>query len=91
MQNIPSHEKAIRMMFKAGYTNINQEPEYDNVFSLPKNREVLTINGWKSAYDLELSDKILSNDDKPLAIESIKKDINYVLITIKDEVNNIES
>ena len=48
LQNIPSHEKAIRMMFKAAtkYADVEINEE-NNYYTVPETDDVLTENGWK--------------------------------------------
>ena len=57
LQQIPSHNKEIRMMFRATtrYNNIESE---DNTFIVPYTDEVETDNGWKYMKDVLLTDKI---------------------------------
>ena len=57
LQNIPSHNKEIRMMFKAtdGEYEISQE---DNYFLLNKWDLIETDYGWKKVYDLTTNDYI---------------------------------
>lgn len=68
LQNIPSGEKAIRMMFKAtdGEYEIKKQ---NNCFILDKWDEVETNTGWKKVYNLTTND--ILNEDKILQIENL--------------------
>ena len=76
LQNIPSKEKAIRMMFKAtsGEYGVEQEDDY---YILNKYDEVETLNGWKKVNDLT-TDDLIEND----RIKSIKDvdGLNYKVV-----------
>ena len=73
LQNIPSKEKAIRMMFKATSGEYDVEPT-DNYYLLNKYDEVETGTGWKKVYALSTND-ILENN-QILSIEDIDG-LNY--------------
>lgn len=61
-QNIPSHNKEIRMLFKAK----TEEKEVDatDTIIIDKFDEVITPSGWRYANTLEIGDKLLLNDDE---------------------------
>lgn len=73
LQNIPSKEKAIRMMFKATSGEYDVELT-DNYYLLNKYDEVETDTGWKKVYALS-TDDILENN-QILSIEDIDG-LNY--------------
>lgn len=79
LQNIPSHNNEIRMMFTAtpGYEQII--PVTDNKVELYDYSEVLTFIGWKLVKDLVIGD-ILINDDEQGKITNISKFDNKVII-----------
>lgn len=62
MQNIPSHEKRIRMLFKAGTQNTDK-PVTNNKIVLNISDQVFTENGWITCKDLNNNTKILVNLD----------------------------
>lgn len=62
IQNIPSHCKEIRMLFKASCNAKLNEVGDDNIFTIPEYEEIETTNGWKFPRDLQLDDKIISDD-----------------------------
>ena len=62
IQNIPSHCKEIRMLFKASCTAKLNEVSDDNTFTVPEYEEIETVSGWKFPRDLQLGDEILSDD-----------------------------
>lgn len=78
LQNIPSKEKAIRMMFKAtsGEYEIERNDDY---YILNKYDEVETEQGWKKVYDLTNSDIVDGN--QVVSIEDVDG-LNYK-ITVK--------
>lgn len=61
LQQIPSHNKEIRMMFRASvkYNEIESE---DNTFIVPPTDKVQTNNGWKYLKDVDKSEKIKLED-----------------------------
>ena len=75
IQNIPSHNKEIRMLFQ-GDTTYRTESSGTNVYDVFDYEEVETENGWKFAVDLEpLKDKLII-DGKPVLLEMKKMYIN---------------
>lgn len=69
-QNIPSHNKEIRMLFKATSSD-NTVETLDNKFVINKWTQVETVNGFKSAHSLTLNDILIVNDE-PTKIKDIK-------------------
>lgn len=59
IQNIPSHNKEIRMLFKAQvlYKSINSNE--NNTFIVPEYSEVETSNGWKYCNELTPNDLLI--------------------------------
>ena len=72
LQNIPSHEKAIRMMFKAAtkYADVEINEE-NNYYTVPETDDVLTENGWKKVKELSVGD-IICGDGTRDTIKDIK-------------------
>lgn len=81
LQQIPSHNKEIRMMFRATtrYNNIESE---DNTFIVPYTDEVETNSGWKYMKDVLLTDKINLDGEfySILAMSEINSAGDYKLI-----------
>lgn len=73
-QQIPSHDKLIRMMFDGGEKN-REVDEDNNCFELFDYEEVETIDGWKLVKDLSINDELLSGDIL-LRIKNIIKNNN---------------
>lgn len=80
-QNIPAHEKTIRMLFKAA-TNNSVIESTDNTFVVNIGSEVETVNGFKYADSLTTDDILLVDVDiqKPVKNLSIKD--SKIMITI---------
>lgn len=78
MQNIPSHAKEIRMMFKASeiYNDVELKENFYEVSSIS---EVLTSSGWKRVKDLQIGDTILGDTTQDIIKNIIKKDNQYLL------------
>ena len=89
MQNIPSHNKEIRMLFKAGYTNKTACIEDSNILKLGKNTEVLTKRGWIIS-DKLLSEDLLELDDNSWAV-IVALNASEALIELKLERFSNES
>lgn len=83
LQNIPSHEKSIRKMFVAGYT----DPKYvecidSNKYELCKTDQVKTSTGWKECNSLQVGDHLVDDDENTLIIKSITFDTNKCFILV---------
>jgi DNA polymerase I-like protein with 3'-5' exonuclease and polymerase domains len=69
IQNIPSHCKEIRMLFKAACEEKEQEV-VDNSIEIEEYLEVETPDGWKYPRDLKIND-IITTDEGNTPIKSI--------------------
>lgn len=84
-QNIPSANREIRMLFMSKH---KKEDIYDenNEYHVLEWTEVETVSGFKYASRLELTDKLVVDNDlegrKELSIKNISKKDNIVTITI---------
>lgn len=81
MQNIPSHNKDIRKLFKAH----NEEKVVDvvnNIVVVDYFCKVNTVNGYVSAYDLKVEDVLLFEDNTTSAIKNIVE-YNYKSIELE--------
>ena len=71
-QNIPSHNKEIRMLFKAKTDERILEFD-DNFIDIPYTDEVETVVGWKKVKELAVGDKLIVDDDGQSTDEIIVK------------------
>ena len=79
LQNIPSHNKDIRKMFKASeFTNVEAK---DNILEFLIEDIVPTLSGEKDSQDLIVGD-ILICDDGNHEIKNIQKEEEFIYITI---------
>lgn len=86
LQQIPSHYKVMRMMFKASddntYTDI-----INNAIHLSSVQEVLTGSGWKFAKDVSISDVLITDDNGGfVTVSGIEIDGNDFIFTVTEEV-----
>ena len=86
LQNIPSHEKAIRMMFTAGKSVIDVDLNDDNQYVVPNTREVLTTDGWKKVSQLNVFDRVSLDDDTFEELESVIHGDTETIIVVKEEI-----
>ena len=69
IQNIPSHNPEIRMLFKA---KVEEEvKEFDDILTIPEITEIETVNGYQYCKDLHIGDKLLINDGEVADIKNI--------------------
>lgn len=81
MQNIPSHNKEIRMLFKAA-TKYSQVDEYkENCFKVSKICDVETDMGWVRVSEL-LPGMVVICGDENLLITSISSQDDYYVIQV---------
>lgn len=80
IQNIPSHNKEIRMLFRAKQDKAELEISEGNYYELKEISEIETANGWKLGKDLVIGDKLPTNEGTVDVIKSIVyKDRTYLL------------
>lgn len=82
MQNIPSHENSIRMMFTSSEEIYNKD--YVGCVTLKHTEDLKTPEGWKNIKQVSIGDKIYVNDDADLEVIAIisnieNKDDSYVV------------
>ena len=82
LQNIPSHLKEIRMLFRAGVTKYDTQV-VDNVVEVSIKDEVETINGWKPVIDLQVGDILLNGEDTAI-IDTITLDSSIAKLQLKE-------
>ena len=81
LQQIPSHEKVMRLMFQAS-EELRDIQLDNNIFELKDCEEVETTAGWKLAKDLKIND-ILITDNENICIKNIiNKDIHTFIIEV---------
>lgn len=82
LQNIPSHAKEIRMMFKAREDNFNVELE-DSYYKVKYTDEIeIDNNIWKSIKNINIGDRILNSDNNFDIIKDIKLNNEYYYLYI---------
>lgn len=79
LQNIPSHNNEIRMMFTAGYTENNVDLIDNHWLKLFKNDEVFIDNNWVYVYNLNVGDKI-----ENYLIKDIQLDNNFYNLYLEE-------
>lgn len=67
LQNIPSHNNEIRMMFTAGDEYFNTDYKED-CFTFNEISEVLTTNGWVRVKDIKIGDILLNENNENVGI-----------------------
>lgn len=80
-QNIPAHEKSIRLLFKAkSEDNLIKLNELDNSYEVEKYSEVNTVDGWKWLKELKIGDTLILDDGRSI-LKNIKilDNGNYLL------------
>lgn len=77
-QNIPSHEKSIRLLFRGGIEDKLVESN-TNIFEIPDYCDVETVGGWKKAKELVLGDILQSGNEKGKLIDINLQNGNYQL------------
>lgn len=78
IQNIPSHNPEIRMLFTAA-TKQHEVIVSDNYYAVPETDEVETIAGWKKVQDLVVGDIIIGENTKDIIKNIAKQDRTYLL------------
>ena len=86
IQNIPSHNPEVRLLFKAA-TKYNIIEEDDNKFVISEIEEVNTPNGWKYGKDIQLGDEVALEEGVAKVLNITKVDKTYVL-TLSEAVYN---
>lgn len=82
LQQMPSKEKLVRMMFQASCEYTEKENE-NNIFILNKYEEVETPSGWKFASDITLNDDVLI-DNVPKRVLHIEVGHERIKIKVED-------
>lgn len=78
VQQIPSHEKSIRLLFTADTDNHVVECN-NNCYEIPAADEVETKLGWKKAKELVVGDTVVGNESEDIIKEITKTETSYLL------------
>ena len=78
IQNIPSHNPEVRMLFTAKKDNHVVELT-DNYYEIPETDEVETTYGWKRVAELKIGDKIIGDNNEDTIKSIIKAEKSYLL------------
>ena len=82
LQNIPSHQKDIRLIFKAE-EKYNSIEENNNSYTILKTDEVeVDNNKWILASDLKVGDTLLNSEGYYDTIKNINEDKYYIIVNI---------
>ena len=83
LQQIPSHNPEIRLLFKAAVKEHIVE-EHENNFEIPYTDEVeIVANTWKLVNELSIGDVIYTSEGYEKIIKMIKNDGKYYIYTAK--------
>ena len=85
MQNIPSHEKTIRMLFCSRVDEHVVEP-IGNEYIIPETDEVETSDGWKYVSELTDRDYVMIGKT-PREILGINKHDTFYSIFVKEDLD----
>ena len=83
MQNIPSHEKTIRMLFCSRVDEHVVEP-IGNEYIIPEIDEVETPDGWKYVSELSICDYVIIGKT-PREIVNISNNDKFYTIQVREE------
>ena len=78
IQNIPSHNPEIRMLFTA-QTKEHEVELIDDYYEIPVTDEVETTTGWKKVNELAIGDIIIGKNTKDVIKNIAKQDRTYLL------------
>ena len=81
IQNIPSHNPEVRMLFTAKKDNHVVELT-NNYYEIPETDEVETNSGWKKVSELAIGDIIMGDDNKDTIKNIVKDGKNYLLYVL---------
>lgn len=78
VQNIPSHNPEVRMLFMA-QTKEHEVELIDDYYEIPETDEVETTTGWKKVNELQVGDIIIGENTKDVIKNIAKQDRTYLL------------
>lgn len=79
LQQIPSHSKDIRLIFKARDELRDTFITDNTYYEIKIGDEVLTSNGWKNIKDIKIGDTICGDDSQDIVSDIQVKDDMYLL------------
>lgn len=82
LQNIPSHNKEIRMLFKASTPEKDIRCE-NNVYKVSKYSDLLINNEWVPAKNLTVGEILTTNEDTTDIVTGIEELGDYIYIYVK--------
>lgn len=82
LQNIPSHAKEVRMMFKAS-TEYNSVECKNNCYKVSKLDEIQVNNTWIKSKDVKIGDELITSTNEIDVINDIKEDNLYYYLYVK--------
>lgn len=86
LQQMPSKEKVMRMMFKASTEYADVGIDDDNTISINKVQDVMTDKGWKNSKELSIGNKVQCSDGVFEAITNIEISDSTVRLWIGGDV-----
>lgn len=78
VQNIPSHNPEVRMLFMA-QTKEHEVELIDDYYEIPETDEVETTTGWKKVNEVVIGDIIVGENTKDVIKNIAKQDRTYLL------------
>lgn len=81
MQNIPSHDKTVRMIFKPAVEE-HAVTCFNNTYKVKDIDEVFTDKGWKFVKELQVGDELELEENTFDTVKSIEKQDNYYIIGV---------
>lgn len=82
LQNIPSHNKEVRMLFKAS-SPLKDVKCADNVYIVSKYDDIYINNEWIPAINVSIGDRLQTNDGKTDTVTSIRAEDNKLYISVQ--------
>lgn len=87
LQNIPSKNKDIRMMFCAGYDE-KEIPVQNDSITVDLDSEILTLDGWKNISDLEFGDIVKNETELAKIVDIIDQKQGNLTLILEEVVVN---
>lgn len=81
IQNIPSHNPEIRMLFTADTKYSSKIIQEDNYFIVHESEEVETLTGWKTIQELRVGDILVGTESKEIVENIVQKEAVYLVYT----------
>lgn len=86
IQNIPSHNKEIRLLFSGSVKERQEDVGDDNYLYLFDCEEIETVSGWKRVRDLQIGDLIITTE-QPIALREITRIDDKVRLYLPENSN----